>query len=363
MTRIFNNYEPLIDLKLKLMKFSGLSAFSLVFIIFTCFGCSDNGMNPDAEIADTEAPSVPMNLQAGNVDSSSADLSWDASTDNTGVTGYKVYQDGAEIAELSSTNYTVVDLSSSTTYGFQVSALDAAGNESELSSEVSASTTATGSTTDRVLVFTKTAGFRHGSIPEGRTAIQELGAANDFEVDFSEDSSDFTSNNLSQYDLLIFLNTTGNILNSSQESAFEGYIRSGGAFMGVHSATDTEYDWAFYGELVGAYFANHPNIQNADIEVLTNAHPSTAHLSGIWNRRDEWYNFQQVSNAITPVLNLDESSYSGGSMGNDHPISWYQIYEGARSFYTGMGHTDASYSEPDFRDHLLGGILWCLKRE
>ena len=345
------------------MDYNKLSFYSIILIFYLCVGCSENEMNPDDGMEDTEVPSVPSNVQASNVDSGSADLSWNASSDNVGVTGYKVYQDGGEIATVNPTNYTAVDLSSSTTYGFEVSAVDAAGNESALSGSVSVTTEATGSTTDRVLVFSKTAGFRHGSIPEGRTAIGELGAANNFEVDFSENSADFTSNNLAQFDLVIFLNTTGDILNSNQESAFESYIRNGGAFMGVHSATDTEYDWAFYGELVGAYFANHPNIQNADIGVLSGTHPSTSHLGGNWNRRDEWYNFQQVSNAITPVLNLDESTYNGGTMGNNHPISWYQIYEGARSFYTGMGHTDASYSEPDFRDHLLGGILWCLKRE
>ena len=218
------------------------------------------------------------------------------------------------------------------------------------------------SSPELVLVFSKTEGFRHGSISDGKTALSELGAANSFDIDFSEDSSDFTEMNLAQYDLVIFLNTTGDILNSSQEAAFEDYIRNGGAFMGIHSATDTEYDWAWYGGLVGAYFDNHPNIQNAEMEVLTSSHPSTAHLSSTWSRRDEWYNFGTFRSNVTPLLNLDEDSYSGGQMGNNHPISWYHIYEGARSFYTGMGHTSESYEEEAFRDHLLGGVLWCLKR-
>ena len=310
--------------------------------------------------SDTEVPTVPANLSASNTDTNSTDLSWNASTDNVGVTGYKVYQDGTEITEVAGTGFSVTGLSSSTTYSFEVSAVDAAGNESGRSTAVSV-TTLTGSTNESVLVFSKTEGFRHESIGSGQTALSELAAANNFTVEFSEDSNDFTSGNLAQYALVIFLNTTGDILNSTQEAAFEGYIQGGGAFMGIHSATDTEYGWAWYGGLVGAYFDDHPSIQTADVQVM-GMHPSINHLGSTWTRNDEWYNFQQLSTDITPVLNLDESSYSGGTMGSNHPIAWYQIYDGGRSFYTGMGHTNASYSESDFRQHLLGGILWCLNR-
>lgn len=216
---------------------------------------------------------------------------------------------------------------------------------------------------DRVLVFSKTTGFRHASIADGQIALQSLGVSNDFAVDLSEDSTDFTNTNLAGYQLVIFLNTTGDIFNPAQEAAFEDYVENGGAFMGIHSATDTEYDWAWYGGLVGAYFESHPSVQPADVEVQTSSHPATAHLPSIWRRTDEWYNFQQLSPSIVPVLLLDEDSYSGGNMGEEHPIAWYQIYKGARSFYTAMGHTPASFQEEDFRAHLLGGILWCLKRE
>ena len=132
--------------------------------------------------------------------------------------------------------------------------------------------------------------------------------------------------------------------------------------MGVHAATDTEFDWPWYGQLAGAYFDNHPNIQEADMDVVNSEHPATAHLGTSWTRTDEWYNFRDMSANISVLLNLDESSYSGGEDGDNHPIAWFQEFDGGRSFYTGGGHTEASYEEPDFQQHLLGGIFYCLNR-
>ena len=217
--------------------------------------------------------------------------------------------------------------------------------------------------TFRVLVFSKTSGFRHGSqINAGINLIQSLGAANNFAVDTTEDSAQFTTNNLAQYAAVIFLNTTGNVLDPAQEIAFEGYIMSGGGFVGVHSATDTEYGWPFYGMLVGAYFQNHPSIQNASLTVVDPSHPSTSTLPTTFTHNDEWYNFSSnPSNnpQIQVLMTIDESTYSGGNMGNPHPISWYQDLPGQRrSWYTALGHTTSTYSAPFFRDHLLGGILF-----
>jgi len=210
-----------------------------------------------------------------------------------------------------------------------------------------------------VLVFSKTAGFRHSSISSGVTAIQELGAANDFTVTATEDAGAFTTANLAQYEAVVFLLTTGDVLNASQQSAFEGYIRAGGGYAGVHAASDTEYDWDWYGDLVGAYFAGHPAVQQATIHVEDHDHPSTAHLGNTWVRTDEWYDYSPNPRSSVNVLaRLDESTYSGGNMGADHPIAWYQEYDGGRSWYTGGGHTEATYSEPDFRAHLLGGIRY-----
>ncbi|HEX2473539.1 MAG TPA: ThuA domain-containing protein [Lacipirellulaceae bacterium] len=208
-----------------------------------------------------------------------------------------------------------------------------------------------------VLVFSKTAVFRHSSIDEGLAAIQALGAANDFSVVHTEDAAYFTPSNLAQFEAVVFLSTTGDVLTAAQQTVFENYIRNGGGFVGVHSAADTEYGWAWYGQLMGAYFESHPAIQQATIKVADHAHVSTAHLPDRWIRTDEWYNYQVNPRGDVHVLaTLDESTYSGGVDGFDHPITWYHYFDGGRSWYTGMGHTEATYTEPHFLQHLLGGI-------
>ena len=214
-----------------------------------------------------------------------------------------------------------------------------------------------------VLVFSKTAGFRHDAIPVGIQTIRDLGAANNFTVTATEDASQFTSTNLSRFEAVVFLNTTGDVLNATQQTAFEGYIGAGGGYVGVHSASDTEYDWPFYGNLVGAYFASHPAIQQARVKVEDRAHAATAHLGQTWTRTDELYNFRTNPRSTAHVLaTLDETSYSGGSMGGDHPHVWCKTYSGGRSFYTGAGHTQESYADPAFRNHLLGGIRYAAGR-
>ncbi|MEU4037527.1 ThuA domain-containing protein [Streptomyces collinus] len=216
-------------------------------------------------------------------------------------------------------------------------------------------------TTKRVLVFSKTAGFRHDSIPEGIAAVQQLGRANGFTVDATEDAGAFTGKNLSRYDAVVFMSTTGDVLDTAQQDAFEGYVRHGGGYVGVHSAADTEYDWAFYGGLAGAYFRNHPAIQPATVNVEDRAHPAASHLGRTWERTDEWYNYRSNPREHAHVLaSLDETSYTGGTMNGDHPIAWCQDYQGGRAFYTGGGHTKESYADPAFRQHLLGGIRWVI---
>ncbi|GIF51208.1 type 1 glutamine amidotransferase [Asanoa ferruginea] len=210
----------------------------------------------------------------------------------------------------------------------------------------------------KVLVFSKTAGFRHSSIPNGIAAIQLLGSQNGFTVTATEDAAQFTTANLAQYQAVVFLSTTGDVLNATQQSAFESYIASGKGYVGVHAAADTEYDWAWYGGLVGAYFSSHPAIQTATIRVEDRSNVMTSHLPADWTRSDEWYNYRTNPRANVRVLaRLDESTYSGGTMG-DHPITWCQNYGGGRAFYTGLGHTEASYTESNFTRMLLGAIQW-----
>lgn len=215
-------------------------------------------------------------------------------------------------------------------------------------------------TPPKVLVFSKTAGFRHTSIDAGKAAILKLGQENNFLVDTSENSALFTEENLKQYASVIFLNTTGDVLNHIQQADFERYIQAGGGFVGIHSAADTEYDWIWFGKLIGGYFNGHPEIQEAEVTVVDPTHISTKTLPTSWPRRDEWYNYKSLNADVNTLLNLEESTYKGGTNGADHPIAWYHDFDGGRSFYTGGGHTDESYSEDLFLQHLLGGIKYAI---
>jgi cytochrome c len=183
--------------------------------------------------------------------------------------------------------------------------------------------------TPRVLVFSKTAGFRHESIEAGKLAMLEIGKKYQFQVDTTENDSAFYEDNLKQYHAVVFLNTTGDVLNPEQQNNFERFIQAGGGWVGIHSATDTEYGWPWYGKLAGAYFK-------------------------------EFYNFKQMNKDVKPLVAIDEKTYKEGNMGDDHPMSWYHEYDGGRAFYTAMGHTIESFSEELFLDHVWGGLKWAL---
>ena len=212
----------------------------------------------------------------------------------------------------------------------------------------------------KVLIFSKTKGFRHASIEHGRTIIADLCLKNNIAVDSTEDASNFTFNNLKKYDALIFVNTTGDLFNEKQQEALVKYIQNGGGFMGIHAATDAEYEWEWYGKMVGGYFMSHPKQQNAKIKVIDKDHPSTSMLPDEIERWDEWYNFKNVNPDITVLATLDESSYEGGEMNGNHPIVWCHEFDGGKIFYTGFGHTDATFDEPLMQKHMLGGILWVI---
>ena len=215
-----------------------------------------------------------------------------------------------------------------------------------------------------VLVFTKTAGFRHDSIPDGVRALRELGPVGGFRITHTEDSAVFTDDSLGAFRVIVFLNTTGDILDDDQQAAMERFIRAGNGFVGVHSAADTEYDWPWYGRLVGAYFRSHPPTQPAEIDVVDRDHPSTRHLAERWARTDEWYDFRtRPADTVRVLMNLDESTYQGGRMGDDHPLAWCHEFDGGRAFYTAGGHTKESFAEPDFRRHLLGAVRWAAGKD
>ncbi len=207
-----------------------------------------------------------------------------------------------------------------------------------------------------VLVITETKGWVHDSIESGLKLIQNIGNKNNFNVYHSDNSSVITYKNLKEIKTIIFLNTTEEILTDVEQKVMESFIKSGKGFVGVHSAADTEYNWQWYGKLVGAYYRNHPEVMNG--KILTINHKITNHLDSEWEIEDEWYNFDYVNYDINILLHLDEDSYIGGEHPDYHPITWYHEYDGGRSFYTGLGHRGETYHDERFIKLLLGGILY-----
>ncbi len=209
----------------------------------------------------------------------------------------------------------------------------------------------------KILVFSKTKGYRHESIGVGKITLSEIGRSNDFEVDTTENAAYFNEDSLKRYRAVIFLNTTQDVLDPVQQADFKRFIEAGGGFMGIHAAADTEYEWPWYGDLLGAYFKSHPKTQQAKF-VKAQDSEMVKNLPKEWIRTDELYNYKRISKDINVLYTLDESSYEGGENGDYHPIAWYHEFEGGRSFYTGMGHTPESYADSLFRDHLLEGIKY-----
>jgi type 1 glutamine amidotransferase len=210
-----------------------------------------------------------------------------------------------------------------------------------------------------LLVFSKTAGYRHQSIPAGAAMLAGL-----FDVDATEDPAALTPANLARFAAVVFLNTSGDVLDGGQKAALEAYVLRGGGFVGVHCAAATEYGWPRYGELVGAYLADHPDVQPATVRVEDAHHPATADLPAEWRYVDEWYNFvTSPRGRVHVLLTVDESSYHGGTMGADHPWAWCRPFGRGRAFYTAGGHTDESYADATFSAHLAGGIRYAVGQE
>jgi len=223
----------------------------------------------------------------------------------------------------------------------------------------------------KVLIFCKTTGYHHKSIAAGITAIEKLGVEHHFDVDTTTDVSKFTNANLKQYATLIFLSPTGTAVftDSTQKEALKHYIHNGGGFVGIHAATDFEYDWQWYGDLVGAFFKAHPRgTPKATIDVVDASNGATSFLPKRWEKVDEWYHFKWMGKDLHVLLTLDENTvdYSGKpeiKMGSYHPIAWYHNFEGGRAFYTALGHTDESYTDPLFLQHIMGGIKYAMGKK
>ncbi|MGL1888979.1 MAG: ThuA domain-containing protein [Reichenbachiella sp.] len=210
----------------------------------------------------------------------------------------------------------------------------------------------------QVMVFSKTNGWRHKSIEKGQESILEWAKKENWNVRLSEDSLDINDVNLEKVDVLLFLNTTGDVLGEEQQQSLIRFINQGGGFVGIHSAVDTEVEWDWYNQMIGGRFKSHPKQQVARAKV-NHTHPAVDHLGDSLITIDEWYNYKEpIKDYVNVILELDEKSYEGGEMGHNHPLSWYHYFEGGRVFYTGMGHRKDTYENPDFITHVVKGINW-----
>ena len=213
----------------------------------------------------------------------------------------------------------------------------------------------------RVLLFSRTAGFRHDSIPAATEALRGIADAAGLELVATEDPDAFTAPELARCRAVVFLSTTGSVLTDDGRRALQAFHRTGGGFLGIHSAAGTEYDWPYYGTLVGARFRSHPEPQPAVVTVRDRSHPATAHLPELWSWDDEWYDFRSNPReaGVRVLASVDESRYRGGLMGADHPLVWCQDpADAGRSFYTSLGHHADAYTDPAFRRHLAGALDW-----
>jgi len=207
----------------------------------------------------------------------------------------------------------------------------------------------------RILVMSKTAGFRHASIPAGQGALLEIAREEGFTVTFTEDAAQFTDERLGQYDAVVFLNTTGDMLDQAQQASFERYVAAGRGLLGIHAATDTETDggWPWYNALIGAKFKSHPAIQEARLI------PSAPGASE-FRFTDEWYDFADASPSRRALVEIDRGSYEGSGATGREPIVWTNEVAGARAFYIGLGHTDESYASPVMRAFIVQGLRYAV---
>ena len=212
-----------------------------------------------------------------------------------------------------------------------------------------------------LLVFSKTSSFRHPSISSGVNYFSELKKETNWKIDLSEDATDFTLENLTNYNVIVFLNTTGNLFDENQKKAFQKYIENGNGFVGIHAASDTEKEWSWFTNMIGATFKDHPKVQEAKVFFdKSSEHPAINHLKKEEIFKDEWYNFlKPVAKHVSVLATVDESSYEGKRMDTkNHPIIWFHHYNGGRIFYTGLGHTNESYADARFQKMIKGAILW-----
>lgn len=222
------------------------------------------------------------------------------------------------------------------------------------------------------LLVVQTAGWQHESTFSAIPALEKMAARHSFRLDLKQRAMPINDGMLKQYDVIIFVNTTGDIFNDEEQAAMERFIQSGKGWVGVHAASDTEYDWKWYTDMVGHMFKIHPHVQTGMVDVHDNSFPG---LEG-WPKRKMWTDefYEYLDGTRNPDINylitVDESTYDTEAKWGDnvsrghgdfHPMSWYRDYDGGRAWYTNFGHVPSVFEDPDFLQHLYGGIWWAAR--
>jgi len=228
----------------------------------------------------------------------------------------------------------------------------------------------------QILIFTKNGlmldgkkGYVHKNIANSVKALKEICSSQNIKSEHSEDASIFNEKSLKNFDAIIFSNANNEIFdNEDQKLAFQNFIKNGGGFIAIHSSSAVERKWPWYWELIGGKFVRHAPHQNFNVVVLDKNHPSTYFLDKVWKVKDECYFFNNLNPKINVLLASDlrtieddkKVDYPNDIFGNYFPICWSNEFEGAKQWYTALGHDSETYDDPIFRNHLKGGILWIL---
>jgi type 1 glutamine amidotransferase len=213
--------------------------------------------------------------------------------------------------------------------------------------------------TPAILVFTKTTGFRHDSIPAGVEAVERIAAELGYETEHTEDATIYNPLDLARFSAVVWVSPSGDILGELERAALADFVTGGGGWCGIHAASTAERSWPFFREMVGARFIGHPpGCTPGEIDVVDTSHPSTAHLPKRWSWTDEWYSFDERPKDVEVLLEADEDTYEAGdlAMGDPHPIAWHRRLEAGRCFYTALGHDASAYSDEVFLAHITGGL-------
>jgi len=226
----------------------------------------------------------------------------------------------------------------------------------------------------KVLIYTRNGptadgkkGFVHDNIAACTAMLQQLGKDNGFATDVSDKPEVFTDANLKQYRVIIFANSNNEAFaTEEQKVAFQKFIRSGGGFVGIHSACGSERKWPWFWSLLGGTFVRHPKFQPFTINVVDRDHPSTKHLGATWKWADEFYYIKEMPKDLHILLEGDLSTLTDSQKPKDRatqPLAWCHEFEGGRSWYTSLAHKKEDYSKPDLQKHILGGILWAMDQQ